>query len=72
MKENNSDALERIDWWVSKFKSEIVSFKEAYCLANPDADSSKAAEEFYLNKIATLCVGMEELKNNLAELKSKN
>ena len=61
-------SLNRVDWWLDKFQNELEERINTFSESPLGENSTREKDAFFLNKLATLCVGMEHLKERISEL----
>ncbi len=71
MPEKESDELELIQEWKDKFRKSMEEQVELALESNPETDTQKIKEEYFLNKLATLFVGSIELGKKVRNMETQ-
>lgn len=66
-----SDISDRLDFWVDKITKSLGEHVELSLQAHPEMTKDEAKDLYFINKIATLTVGMEELGKQLRSIKQE-
>ncbi len=67
----NSNSAEKIKLWKEKFQDSLQKQVKTMMQADPALTESEAKDQWYLNRLATIMVGTEELGKRIINLEKQ-
>ncbi len=71
MQKDDTDPLQRVEYWKEKFKASIEEQVELYIESDRSANPQKIREQYILNKIAVLTVANENFGKRIQQLEEQ-